>query len=151
MGQRTRTNFGVSKSVTLTHAQILTLPTVPITLVAAIPGGVILPHLISWILTPWVADYTNIDGTSNFGVNINGAYTPPTLTGAGMLAQGHANILWQNTGRDYDYTPVNYATVLNKPLVTVVTNGALGNFTGGNATQSLYIQIFYEVLRLFPL
>lgn len=151
MGQRTRTNFGVSKTTVLTHAQILTLPTIPVTLVAAIPGGVILPHMILWTLTPWVADYTNIDGTSNFGVNINAAYTPPTLTGAGMLAQGHANWLWQNTGRDYDYTPVNYATVLNQPLVTVVTNGAAGNFTGGNATTQLYIQVFYEVSRLYPL
>jgi hypothetical protein len=146
MGQVTRTNFGITKVIQFTNAQIKALPGTTPTLVAAITGKVILPHIISYILSPWVADYTNIDVAANVGVNINSAYTPPTLTGAGMFAQGHANILWTNVGRDYDYTPVNLATVLSQPLVLVVTNGAAGDFTGGDATTILTIRVFYEVL-----
>jgi hypothetical protein len=146
MGRITRTNFGITKIVQFTNAQIKALPGTTPTLVAAIAGKVILPHIISYILSPWVADYTNIDGAANVGVNINGAYTPPTLTGAGLLAQGHANIIWQNTGRDYDYSPVNLATVISQPLVLVVTNAAAGPFTGGDPSTILTIRIFYEVL-----
>lgn len=147
MGQVTRTNFGCAKITVLTNAQIKALPITPVTLVAAIPGKIILPHLVSFLLTPWVADYTNIDVTANISVNINSVFTPPTFTGSGMLAQGHAVACWQELGRDYDGTPYDYGDLIGQALVTDVTNGAAGAFTGGDDTTELTIQVFYEVLQ----
>ncbi len=151
MGQVTRTIFGCSKILQFTDAEIKQLPvSSPVTLISAIPNAVILPVIVSFTLTPWVADYTNIDVTSNFGVNINSVYTIPTLTGGGVLAQGHANLVWGDYGREYDFTPKDLGSLINKPLELVVTNGALGAFTGGDPSTVLIVQVFYNVLRYAP-
>ena len=147
MGKITRTNFGCSKILLFNNAAIKALADTPVTLLAAITGKVILPHIVCYTLTPWVADYTNIDVTANVEVNINSVFTPPTLTGAGLLAQGHANIIWQNLGRDYDGTPYNYNNLVSQPLTLEITNGGAGAFTGGDATTILTVQVFYEVIK----
>lgn len=148
MGLITRTNFGCSKIVTFNNAAIKALADTPVTLIAAIPGAIILPHIISYALTPWVADYTNIDAASNVDPNINGVFTPPTLTGAGLLAQGHANFIWSEVGRDWDGTPYAYADLLGQPLTLEISNNAAGPFTGGDASTVLTVQVFYDVVRV---
>jgi hypothetical protein len=149
MGRITRTNFGVSKIIQFTDLQIRTvLADAVVTLVAAIPGAVILLHIVSYILSPWVANYTNLDVVGNVNVNINGLFTPPTFTLAGLLAQGHANLIWQNLGRDYDYTPVACLSAVNQPLTLNLDNNGSGPFTGGDPATVLTVQVFYEVLRI---
>lgn len=149
MGQWTRTNFGVSKTIQFTDLQIRTvLPDADVVLVPAIGGAVILPHIVSYILAPWVADYTNLDAQGNVNVNVNGLFTPPTFTLAGLLAQGHRNVVWQCLGRDYDYTPVNYDDAVGQALVLNLDNDGSGAFTGGDPTTVLTVQVFYEVLRI---
>lgn len=147
MGQVTRTNYGCSKITTFNNAEIKALPgTLPI-LVPAVLGKIILPHIVAYKLAPWVADYTNIDGASNVSVNVNPAeYPVPTLTGAGLLAQGQANVIWGEYSREFDFTPFDMAALISKPLLLVVTNGVAGPFTGGNATTVLAVQVFYDVI-----
>lgn len=148
MGEVTRTNFGIGSVTQLTNAQILALPTTPITLVEAIPGAIIVPHMIGFLLSPWVADYTNIDGAANLDININSVFTPATFVPGAILAQGAATVIWCNYGREYDFLPNPIADLMNFPLVLSADNAAAGNFTGGNATQILTVQAFYEVLRI---
>jgi hypothetical protein len=148
MGQLNRTVFGCVTKVQFTNTQIKALPGTTPTLVAGLSGRVIIPHIVAFTLAPWVADYTNIDVTSNIGVNINSVFTPPTLTGAGLLAQGEANFIWGEYSREYDFTPSSYDALLGKPLVLVVTNGAAGPFTGGNATTVLTVTTYYDVVEV---
>lgn len=148
MGQVTRTNYGISKITSIANAAVKTLPTIPVTLVEAIPGAVILPHLVSWILSPWTADYTNIDGGANMDVNINGAFTPPTFNPSVILAPGEAEVIWGEIGREWDFTAVHLADVQNQALVLSIDNAAAGNLTGGGDTMVLTVQVFYEVLRV---
>lgn len=147
MGQITRTNFGCSKILSYNNAAIKALADRTVTLLAGIAGKIILPHIVCYTLKPWVADYTNIDVTANVEVNINGVFTPPTLTGGGLLAQGHANIIWSELGRDYDGTPYNYNNLVGQPLTLTITNGGAGDFTGGDISTILTVQVFYEVLK----
>jgi hypothetical protein len=148
MGNITRTNFGISKITRFTNAQILALPTTTPTLVAAITGRIIMPWMVSYTLHPWVADYTNIDGGSKIGVNIGAVFTNPAFVASALLAQGKATVIWTEVGREFDYLPYDYNALLSLPLKLTVTNAAAGNFTGGNATQVLTVQVFYNVLNI---
>lgn len=148
MGQVTRTNFGCSKITQFSNAAIKALADATVNLVEAIPGAVLWPHVVTFILSPWVADYTNLDGAGNVNVNVGTAYTPPTFTLAGLLAQGHANYVACEYGREYDFTPKNLADAMNKPITLNLDNNGSGLFTGGNATTVLTVQVFYEILRI---
>lgn len=147
MGKVTRTKFGIAKVINLTNAQIKTLPTVAQTIIPAIAGKIIVPTWVSFILNPWVADYTNIDGTThNINVNCNSVFTPPTFTISGLLAQGHATVVWCDYGREYDFTPANRADLISQPWTVSLANGVSGNLNGGDATQILSITSFYCVI-----
>lgn len=147
MGRITRTNFGITKVTTLTNAQIKALPTVAQTIIPAVTGKIVVPCYIGFCLSPWVADYTNIDGvTHNVDVNANGVFTPPTFTIAGLFAQGHATVIWCDYGREYDFTPENIASLKSQPWTLALSNGASGNLTGGDASTRLSITATYIVI-----
>lgn len=149
MGQITKSNFGIAMNPArkFTNSLIQNLPlSSPITMVEGIADRIIMPVFCSFLLSPWVADYTNIDGGSNITLNINGVFTPFTMTGAGLLAQGQAICIWQDLSREYDGTPYDFDDLVGQSLDLVVTNGAAGAFTGGDATTFLTVQVFYNVL-----
>lgn len=134
-------------TVQFNDAAIKALPTTTPQLVPGVLGKVILPMWVSYILTPWVADYTNIDGASKFAVNVAGnPYTNPVFGAGAILAQGAATVIWTDVGREFDYTPLPFASLVNEALLLTVTNAAAGDFTGGDATQVLTVQVLYELI-----
>src|SRR5215813_4284549 len=69
MGQITRTNFGMTKITNLTNAQVLGLVSgPPVTILPGVAGRIWYPTFVVIALTPYVADYTNIDPTATFAL-----------------------------------------------------------------------------------
>src|SRR5262245_10143041 len=77
MGQVTRTQFGCSKAIRLTNAQVIALPTTPFDIVAPRAGWQFVA-LAAMVRLNWTADYTNIDGDAEFSIN----ELPPLIEGA---------------------------------------------------------------------
>lgn len=160
MGQVTRTNFGLTKIVTFTDAQIKALPTVPQTVIAAPGAGraifampaLVQPCLVSLSLD-WTADYTNIDAALTIGFALTGGLVYCDLLNAAskqFLAWG-ADVMWQISPADVQATGSdiqNWTDFENKPLVLNIKNGAAGNLTGGNAANVLKVTVFYCIVSL---
>ena len=62
--QAVNTNYLCKADIALTNAQIIALPTTPITVVAAPGANKILIPWTAFLHLTWVADYTNIDASS---------------------------------------------------------------------------------------
>lgn len=163
------------KSVTtLTNAQILALPTTPIELLAA-PGAGLWYRVVavSYSADCAAGAYTNIDaayadirlgftggqdyvagfvaddaastpvdvdltgllGTANHRVAVSQAYLSALLAGA---ADGYVRN-WLATG---------IANLENLPLEIAANNSASGNFTGGNAANTLRVTTYYVIETL---
>lgn len=146
MGRVTRTNFGLSKIVTLTDAQIKAWgDDSNVNIVPAITGRIIQPYLVAFILSGYVADYTNIDGGANVSFNTpTTAYAAVTLGPAAILAQGQSNVIWCDIGREFDFLPYDLNDLVSQPLNVYFDNNAAGPLTGGDAGTILRIQTFYN-------
>ena len=149
MGQVTRTKFGIAKIVLIPNASVLTLPSADVTLVAGRAGWVWLPQFVSLALTPYVADYTNIDGAATLTVRL-GAAANVTLTNAftpATILAGAAN------ARQIEQSAVGFVSddftfLTGTALSLHCTNAAAGNFTGGNAGNILRCTVFYSAMRI---
>ena len=166
---------GVSTAtVRLTHAQILALPTTAIQIAPAPTATqLIVPMVAVAALDPWHADYTNINASSLIGVTYTSVIAEgggvPSLLSYGdeskvgftgvspLLADGANSIvtfpvrgtvsgsLTYTNGNDAPTQPWTTAFV-GKGLVLFVDNGVSGNFTGGNAADSLLVAVHYFVI-----
>jgi len=143
-------NLGVlSATVTLTDAQIKALPTTPIEIVAA-PGANKITLISSIILhLDWTADYTNIAGINVVGAlsGTNNGYMGGLLESAGdvsgLLANGQDSFafLFPVSNSYIDNGLINDAFYLKS-----LNNS--GNYTGGNAANTLKVTVYYIVVDL---
>lgn len=124
----------------LTDAQIKTLPTdSPVSILAADPVGVNLPLAVFVRLNPWFVDYATIDVTASlkvkFGAVSASAEEISMLSFGAASADSAVGLIGQ--------TVVALTAYENTAIELVCTNGALGNFTGGDARQFLTITVLY--------
>ena len=155
----------ITAEATLSNAEIINLPTTPIDLVAAVPDAVIYT-LFAHARMQWVADYTNISVDAKFQIRIGS--TADTLfplrqeinsSVSGLLAGGgpdgtHAffspqiipgaalSDSFSSIAGFYD------SDAVNKPITVRIDNSAAGILTGGDAGNSLTIQVVYMVLPI---
>lgn len=137
-----------AEKIILTDAQIKALPSAPITLVPAPGVGKIIYYLNgAWRLDNVAGAYTNVN---SLGV----ALQVDTIT-AGDAAQIETYLANEDTSPyifSANSTNAIWEAVLqsdleNKPLILTVTNGAPGgDFTGGNAANTLSITIYYVII-----
>ena len=147
-------------TTTLTDAQVKALPTTSVTVVAASGAGSAILPLFVHLHCAAAADYTNIDAGCVMELN-NGAGFG-TLDQAlassvsGLLAPGDPadplNAFVSTTQRQRGATVtaglanIYDSDIDNKPLILRVTNGAAGNFTGGDAANVLTVTTYYVVV-----
>lgn len=147
MGKVTKTNFGVCEIITLTNAQIKAWADSFVTVAPLVQGRILQPYMVSFMLSPWVADYANIDGAANIYIDTpTAAFAPITLVPGAILAQGFSVCLWCDVGRELDFLPYDLNDLVSQPLRLVFDNNAAGALTGGDASTRLIIQTFYEVI-----
>lgn len=166
-----------TKTVTLTNAQILALPTTPVEIVAA-PGAnkLLVPTMAVLLLDSSAAAYTNYNafsGTEPYASSVylawdalshfNDALNP--VTASSFLAQ--SGRMWAllgpvtsniqsvagdtSVGAGLVYTAAVHVDTQgyeNKPLHVVGQNNDLGDFAGGNAANSLRVWVEYRVVDL---
>jgi hypothetical protein len=155
---------------TLTHAQILALPTTPFELIPAPRAGQIIVPLHGLAVFNWTANYTNIDPNCRLSiVQENSAFASDfvaSITEAAidsavsiLLANGESAITVfptaanVNQGVDARDTLGHVAfetpgLIDGRNIVLAVNNQAAGNFTGGNVANKMLVAVTYYVLTL---
>lgn len=159
MSAITRTMQGLTQQVQKNHTQIKALPTSGVFTVIPAPGAgrVIFPIGFVASLSPWAADYTNINGGATFVMKIGTLDLKAFFAGAavsvsGLLAQGQASYIpgigydggFYGTAHSADIKLADYA---NLPLTCTIANAAAGNFTGGDAANVLTILAYYNIYK----
>lgn len=150
-------------TVALTDAQVKTLPTAGVTLVAAPAAGQVLIPVLAVARLAWVADYTNINAAAILSVASLGPTTLAPLNEAdisgvsGLLAAGDTasalftpNLIIPASATDtLGASNSGFGdSVLASALVLSADNAGGGNFTGGNAGNALRVTVAYYVLTL---
>lgn len=140
-----------SATVTLTDAQIKTLPTAPVQVVAAAGAGKVL-FPVQWFM---LADfqggaYGNLDAAvsgPNLGwSNVEDAERFPVADSVNILTTVANKVgLYQSVfANAWD----NITDFENTDLNLTIDNGATGNLTGGNAANTLRITVYYLEVSL---
>lgn len=151
-------------STTLTDAQIKALPTTPIELVEAPGDGKVIKFQGAIIVTNFVSGYTNI--TAATGANDSCAFLCVLGNFATELSNyaNNNSILTDNVRRGATLTPQQYYRdgqstfvleervwalddMMNLPLNLACYNNA-GDFTGGHASNTLKVTVFYSIVDL---
>jgi hypothetical protein len=138
----------VQTITTLTNDQIKALPTTPVEVVASPGANKAIVAIRGLARLDWVADYTNVDAGAEIQIDGLG----PLTDVAGLLALGHSSsaffvptarstavgtfIAAESGWADEDY--------IDRPFVIAAVN--TGDFTGGNAGNSLKVSILYTVI-----
>ena len=152
-------------AVTLTNAQLLALPTTAVQVVAAPGAGKVIVPMLCWTHLTWVADYTNIDPAAGVGIQYGTANTSAlaplaeSVNGqvSNLLADGASNSSFMGVKNFVNVTTglvsgvgafVDDPTPTNAALSIYATNAAAGDFTGGNAGNSLKVWLYYTVITL---
>lgn len=156
-------DFGAVKvaTVELTDAQIKTLPTAPVQIVAAPGSGKMIIPLYGITRFAWTADYTNIAAAAFMGFNTSLLLTADQTANSGVsgvLAPGASDMaVFPPIHYAVDATPFHqgagfglgtFADYDNLALNFYAFNDAGGNFTGGNAANALAVTVCYIVIDL---
>jgi hypothetical protein len=168
MGRITRTNFGLTRTTKVTNAQIIALPTMAVPVIPAKPNFCITPVLIALEFI-WTADYTNIDANAACSFFVGDPANGNTIVGeahenvgtqvSGTFAPGKSVITWFTQGIQIDApaSTLTYSIPLpgyvpsqmkGQPLNFALINGVSGNLTGGNAANTMWITVFYNMIQL---
>jgi len=154
----------LSATVTLTDAQIKTLPTTPVILIVA-PGigKVISPFFYTIYSKCSAGAYTNIDAAGFMEIDTDGGFLSLVAiddVGSGVstlsnLLTGGDRIL-NLLSQDVDFIQGIGVVANNQPASNFnnkairlnVNNGGSGNFTGGNAANTLKVTVNYVIVDL---
>lgn len=153
----------LAATVTLTNAQVLALPTTPVTLVAAQGAGRLIvgadslsfPAIFS-INGPGTA-YTNVDAAAtwdlvNDGFNNSGGwanhYKAHDLLVYGVPGVGPVVDVANPTAESSGISETVNENAANQRVYLAATNGVLGNFTGGDASNTLTVTFLYVVVSV---
>jgi len=151
----TLTGAITTTKVSFSNAQVIAWPTTPLTILAAPPAGqaFVIMQLSMW-LNPGLADYTNIDPTAKIIPNYQSGGSPTSALAFGanilslflLTAGGLSGALVANPPSINLYQSLNPSGPA--ALTLTCTNGALGNFTGGNAGNILRVQVWYGTVTI---
>lgn len=148
----------LSATVTLTDAQIKALPTTPIEVVAAPGAGKIVIPTQAVLYFDFTAQYTNINVAAYLGVLQNGSSGLLSLLneaiGSGVstfLQYGEDAVATLTQPRILQSSAiaghVNPASdMVNTSLRVEAFNDTDGNFTGGNAANTIKVTVYYIVV-----
>lgn len=155
MGKITRTNFGLTKTVTLNNAQILTLPTHAVTIVPAITASILVP-MMTWMRFVWTANIAGIDPTAFIALGHDaitrwgGSITEDNGDVSNLLASGaSANAYFSPPLFPVDVTntfgySMPDADVRARALTLFASNAL--DFTMGDPANTLTVTVFYNVI-----
>ena len=133
--------------ITLTNAQIKALPTTgTLALLTPASSAELIKVLdITVTLSPWVADYTNIDGAASLiiGIDDGATYKTEELLSDGLLSFGEASFFVAGLPAIFYGTEnvVGLSEIVGLPINLICDNNGAGDFTGGDASTVLTIQI----------
>src|SRR5678816_3265110 len=123
-------------TVTLTNAQVIALPTTPITIVPAQGTGTIAVPIYATFYMNWVADYGNINATGRLGIEYSGSLSSALLS-------------FEETGSEVSNLIADGATHLAflGPRAHVYTAGAvaisgLGQFIDEPGTANTALRVY---------
>ena len=152
-------------SVTLTDAQVKALPTTSIEIVAAPGAGRVIVPFYAWFYVNWTADYSNINAAARIGVGYSGSlssalsqFQEAAFEVSNLLVDGasHHAFLGPNT-EPYDGGGGNLRVsgigqfqdepgVTNTALEVFAVNPTNGNFTGGDAANTIKVTVLYSII-----
>lgn len=144
-------------SVAIAHADILTLPTTPVTVVGAAGSDLLLFPQQIFFDFDWTANYTNINANALLlltdGTLLFESTGISQSTVSGLLASGGDAAAIMEPGQNVDASAqliLGYVTgglvgLANQPLNVILFNAGSGNLTGGNAANVLRVSITYLV------
>jgi len=134
----------------LTNAEILASPTVPIVIIPATPGTIHIPRWLS-VLALNNALYTNIDGAAQMVFDWSAA----PLGGNGMTGLqvfGSFNTVTGSQNEAAFQHGITFSGALMSRVGAAVVfkalNGALGNFTGGDAGNQWLVTITHQSFQV---
>lgn len=138
------------------NTDILNFPTSsPIVIKAGEAGKIIVPIYVTFAFNPWVANYTNIDGTThtiNVDTTTNDWWNGSKLNSNTILAPGQAMFQYVGTasggflGVLENNSNVN-TNLVGTPINLLVANGVSGAFTGGDPSQKLIVSFYYIIVK----
>jgi len=144
-------------SVTLTDAQIKTLPTLGFEVIAAQGSGKMIQIISANLSFNWTADY-NIDGDEvmnllhwNSGANSSNTLIESGSQVTALLAGGASKVAtlstYQLSGGTFNGVVDTRTNYNNDPVYLFITRGG-GALTGGNAANTLKVTVYYVVVDL---
>ena len=152
-------------SVTIAHAAILTLPTTPVQLVAAPGAGFLIWPQYTMLSSHIVSNYTKFGG-SDVRFNVGWSDGAGGVTPIAYCADASAKLLAPTATKTVAYIPpptniseidalfanglsYNATTLMqNKALLFNADNHSGGDFTGGNAANTLSIPLHYVIVAI---
>lgn len=158
-----------SAAKTLTNAQILALPTAAIEIIPAQGANTIIVPQFAWLYLHWVADYDNIGSTSRLGFEYGTSSASTLVSLQEAIASSVSNLLVDGAshpaflGLNFEMntaasgvTKSGVGQFLDDPdtinsaikIYAVNSGSHTGNFTGGNAGNTLQVSVSYLVWNI---
>lgn len=155
------------KVITLSHTQIIALPTTPIEVIPAPGANKIIHGLGGAMISHTLAgSYTNIDVAAFLQLSCAGWPVLNYLPNDASITNGSATRLTDffqgadlvhlvpamDTEGVANWGPVPFmitlSEVINQPLQVSIDNASAGMLTGGNAANTLQIVVYYTIIDL---
>jgi hypothetical protein len=138
------------KTVTLTNAQIKALPSTDVEIVPAPGTGKVIQYVsVRASIDASAGDYTNVHADANFFLQYVGG-TAFTLAAEDFWYHPGGPALSGYFQSDESVGPglYNLSDYENRAIATNANNSGQGDFTGGNAANSLTITVWYGVMDI---